>query len=188
MLRKRFEKLDPVLVVTTMLVLAAVLAAAFTLASTAQAAGTGGVGLAVDPGGKPGKATLLDNGKAVPPTDAPKAVVKAIRAANKIRRKPYRYGGGHASFKDSAYDCSGTVSVALHGAGVLDSPLDSGSLMGWGKKGKGDWITVYAHGGHTYAVIAGLRWDTSGPGQSGPRWRPEKRSPKGFVARHWRGL
>lgn len=188
MLRKRLEKLDPVLIVTTVLVLAALVAIALAFSATAQAASTGGVGMDAGKGGKPGKAILLKSGKAVPPTNAPKAVVKAIRAANKIRRKPYRYGGGHASFKDSAYDCSGTVSVALNGAGVLDSPLDSGSLMRWGKKGKGDWITVYAHGGHTYAVIAGLRWDTSGPGERGPRWRPEKRSAKGFAKRHWPGL
>lgn len=185
--RKRFDSFDPTLLVTLILVAAALVALAFTLATPAQAA-SGGIGFDDGTSGKPQKAKLRKNGKAVPPANAPKAVVRAIRAANKIRRKPYRYGGGHAGFRDSGYDCSGAVSVALNGAGVLDSPLDSSGLARWGRKGKGRWITVYAHGGHAYAVIAGLRFDTSGPGERGPRWRKQKRSPKGFATRHWRGL
>jgi hypothetical protein len=134
------------------------------------------------------KAKLLKSGKAVAPADAPLAVKKAIAAANRIRKKPYIYGGGHKSFKSKGYDCSGAVSYVLKAAGVLDSPLPSGSLASWGKPGRGTWITVFANGGHAYAVIAGLRWDTSAVGEplnrgSGPRWRSTKRSAKGYAAR-----
>ena len=114
---------------------------------------------------------------------------RAIAYANRIVGKPYRYGGGHkANFRDSAYDCSGTISFALRGARLLRSPLDSSSFMSWGRSGRGRWITVYTNPGHAYVVIAGLRLDTSGSGGKGPRWRPEKRSSRGFHARHWAGL
>jgi len=136
----------------------------------------------------PGAARLDALGKAHAPAGAPLAVVRAIRAGNKLQGKPYRYGGGHRAFKDTAYDCSGTVSFALHGAKLLRAPLDSGSLMSWGLTGAGRWITVYANAGHTYAVIAGLRLDTSGTGGSGPRWQTLQRDPAGFVARHPAGL
>ena len=119
---------------------------------------------------------------------APRAVVRAIRAGNKLQDKPYRYGGGHQSFVDTAYDCSGTVSFALHGGRLLPSPLDSSSLMRWGMAGPGSWITVYANAGHAYAVIAGLRLDTSGTGGRGPRWLTVQRDPSAFVARHPAGL
>jgi hypothetical protein len=140
--------------------------------------------------GPPGKAKLLASGEAVPPSNAPARVVRAIKAANRIRNKPYLYGGGHKSFKSKGYDCSGAVSYVLHAAKMLKSPLPSGSLMKWGDKGRGAWITVYANGGHAYAVIAGLRWDTSAVNEplnsgSGPRWRKTKRSPKGYAARHF---
>ena len=136
-----------------------------------------------------GRATLSSDGRtAVAPADAPVEVREAIEAANRITRKPYRYGGGHGRFRDSGYDCSGAVSYALHGAGLLRRPLDSGDLMSWGRRGRGDWITVYAHGGHAYVVIAGLRFDTSGRGERGPRWRPQRRSARGYVARHPKGL
>ncbi len=103
------------------------------------------------------------------------------------------YGGGHGQWAARGYDCSGTVSYVLHAAGLLDSPLPSGSLMKWGAAGRGSWITVYANGGHAYAVIAGLRWDTSAVNEpvnagSGPRWRRTGRSPKGYVARHALGF
>jgi cell wall-associated NlpC family hydrolase len=140
------------------------------------------------PGVVPGAARLDAAGKAHAPAGAPLAVVRAIRAGNKLQGKPYRYGGGHRAFKDTAYDCSGTVSFALHGAKLLRAPLDSGSLMSWGLAGAGTWITVYANAGHTYAVIAGLRLDTSGTGGSGPRWQTLQRDPVGFVARHPAGL
>src|SRR4051794_25182645 len=106
-------------------------------------------------------AQLLPDGTAAAPAAAPAPVQQAILAANKIVGKPYVYGGGHRSFKSAGYDCSGTVSYALHGGGLLKSPLDSSSFMSWGAKGKGAWITVFTNPGHAYAVIAGLRLDTS---------------------------
>jgi hypothetical protein len=142
-------------------------------------------------------AQLLPDGTAAAPADAPPQVQQAIWAANLIQDKPYVYGGGHGEFEDDGYDCSGTVSYALHGAGLLDQALDSGSFMKWGERGPGQWITVYTNPGHAYAVIAGLRLDTSAASvtrsntrkfkkalERGPRWRPTARSPKGFKARH----
>jgi hypothetical protein len=126
----------------------------------------------------------LVGGVAYAPAGAPLAVVRAIRAGNKLRNKPYRYGGGHASFVDTAYDCSGAVSFALHGGKLLKAPLNSSAFMTWGLAGRGRWITVYTNPGHAYAVIAGLRFDTSGTGGRGPRWQLEKRDPSAFVARH----
>ena len=144
----------------------------------------------------PARARIV-GGKAVPPQGAPRAVVATIQAANRIAAKPYRWGGGHRRFEDSAYDCSGAVSYALHGAGLLRSPLVSGSLMTWGRRGAGRWITVYANRAHTFLVIAGLRFDTGwrspgiyrygvAPG-SGPRWG-FTRPTRGFAARHPAGL
>ena len=140
-----------------------------------------------------GKAVIGPDGRtAIAPEDAPQRVKDAIAAANEITRKPYRYGGGHGRFKDSGYDCSGAVSYALHGAGLLDRPLDSSGLARWGSRGKGRWITVYANSGHAYVVIAGLRFDTSRAGssntESGPRWRDNRRSASGYHARHRAGL
>ncbi len=129
-----------------------------------------------------------DGRTALAPAGAPPRVVDAIAAANKIAGRPYRYGGGHGSFEDTGYDCSGTVSYALHGAGLLDAPLASPGLTSFGAKGAGRWITVYANSGHAYVVIAGLRLDTSGSGGEGPRWRPERRSSRGYVVRHPQGL
>ena len=167
---------------------------------TARSSGTGGQEYgateAPETEGKPTvpgtRAKLLDDGTAAAPELAPPAVQKAIWATNLIVGKPYRYGGGHRSFKDSAYDCSGTVSVALNAAGTLRSPLDSSSFMSWGAAGEGDWITVYTHPGHAFVVIAGLRLDTSAAGDpsgdKGPRWRPTLRSTSGFKRRHPAGL
>ena len=142
-------------------------------------------------------AQLLPDGTAAAPADAPPQVQQAIWAANQIQDMPYVYGGGHGDFDDDGYDCSGTVSYALHGAGLLDQALDSGSFMKWGEKGPGTWITVYTNPGHAYAVIAGLRLDTSAASvtrsntrkfkkalERGPRWRPTMRSARGFKARH----
>jgi peptidoglycan hydrolase CwlO-like protein len=137
---------------------------------------------AAPPGGQ--TATLV-NGRAIPPANAPVAVRSAIEAGNRIVGLPYVWGGGHGSFESSGYDCSGTVSYALHGGGFLSSPLDSSGLTTWGSPGPGSWITVYASSGHAYVVIAGLRLDTSGTvGGSGPSWSTEMRSSSGFVARH----
>ena len=132
------------------------------------------------------KAKLLVNGMLVPPASAPPRVKAVIAAANQIRSKPYIYGGGHARWWDRGYDCSGSVSFALHGGKFLESPLPSGPMMSWGEEGEGRWITVYSNPGHAYAVIAGYRWDTSGDGggETGPRWHPDLRDNIGFVARH----
>jgi len=125
---------------------------------------------------------------AMVPALAPPQVRDAILAANRIVGKPYRWGGGHARVEDDAYDCSGAVSYALMGAGLLRGPLDSTGLKRFGEAGPGPWITVYANAAHTYAVIAGLRLDTSGTGGTGPRWHAGMRSGKGFVVRHPTGL
>lgn len=119
----------------------------------------------------PGAKARLVEGVAIAPDGAPAGVKKVIEAANRIRTKPYIWGGGHGRWWDKGYDCSGAVSYALHGAGLLPSPLDSTSLMTWGEPNPGRWISVYANAGHTYAVIAGLRWDTAGSASgTGPRW------------------
>jgi hypothetical protein len=138
-------------------------------------------------------ATILPGGKASIPAGAPNSVARAIKAANKIHRKTYIWGGGHRSFKAKGYDCSGAVSYVLHAAGVLRYPLVSGQLASWGSPGPGSWITVYANRTHTYMVIAGLRYDTSPRGEwvdqgRGPRWRYTLRLPTGFAIRHWAGL
>jgi len=176
--------------------LAAALITASLLLAAPAAAQTGGTAL---PGEEeptsstPQKAKLTSTGKAIPPPNAPARVVRAIQAGNRIRKQPYLYGGGHASWESTGYDCSGAVSYVLHAARMLKTPLASGGLMRWGKKGKGSWITVYANPSHAYAVIAGLRWDTSAVNEpynsgSGPRWRRTKRSPTGYKVRHWRKL
>jgi cell wall-associated NlpC family hydrolase len=131
---------------------------------------------------------VLHGGVAVAPSDAPLAVKLAIAAANHIRHKPYVWGGGHASFKARGYDCSGSVSYVLHAAGLLSFPEVSGALAHWGVKGEGKWITVYANAGHAFMIIAGLRFDTSGAGQNGPRWRTDSRWFRGFHRRHPAGL
>ena len=134
------------------------------------------------------KAKLGSDGLAIAPESAPDAVKQVIAAGNRIAKKPYIYGGGHGRWNDKGYDCSGSVSYALHGADLLDAPLPSGPMMSWGKAGSGDWITIYAHGGHAYMVVAGLRFDTSGRGKSGSRWQSDSRSSSGFTARHPKGL
>ncbi len=128
--------------------------------------------------------TLID-GVANAPKAAPPAVKAAIAAANSIATTPYIWGGGHGSWYSSGYDCSGAVSFALYGGGLLDRPLTSGELESYGDPGPGRWITIYASPTHTYAVIAGLRWDTVGDAQgTGPRWHIEPPYPDGFVVRH----
>jgi len=133
----------------------------------------------------PAPRAILVDGRAVAPLDVPAAVRRVIAAANRIRTRPYVWGGGHGRWWDRGYDCSGAVSYALHGGELLGSPLPSGPMMSWGSPGAGRWITVYANAGHAYAVIAGLRWDTAGNrGGTGPRWHEEMADGRGFVARH----
>jgi cell wall-associated NlpC family hydrolase len=135
-----------------------------------------------------GKARITRDGLAVPPADAPEAVKQVIEAGNEIATKPYKYGGGHGSWRDSGYDCSGSVSYALHGAGLVNRPRDSGEFMKWGASGRGDWITVYAHGGHVYMMVAGIRFDTSGRAEDGTRWHDTRASREGYTVRHPSGL
>lgn len=133
-----------------------------------------------------GHATIDSSGDAIPPANAPLAVRGAIAAANQIDDLPYIWGGGHGSFTSSGYDCSGAVSYMLHGGGFLSSPLDSTGFEVWGESGGGNWITVFANSGHAWAYVAGLRWDTGGPGGgSGPRWSSVMRDDSSsFIARH----
>ena len=136
-----------------------------------------------------GSRAVVRNGVAYAPSNAPDSVKHAIWAANTLRRMPYKWGGGHGSFFDSGYDCSGTVSFALHYAGVLDTPAASSDLLNYGEHGRGRWITIYSREGHTFAVIAGLRLDTTGDyGTEGPRWHANLRDTWGYEARHPIGL
>jgi hypothetical protein len=135
------------------------------------------------------KATIGPDGLAIAPASAPEEVKAAIEAANRIVGKPYEYGGGHGRWEDSGYDCSGAMSYALHGAGLLDRPLTSGDFMSWGKARKGTWITIYAQGGHGFLVIAGLRFDTGwNNAGKGPRWSDVMRPTDGYTVRHPDGL
>jgi hypothetical protein len=141
----------------------------------------------------PGRAKLRKDGTALAPADAPANIQAAIAAGNAIHTFPYRWGGGHRSFTDTGYDCSGAVSYVLHAAGLLASPMPSGPLASsWGVPGKGRWITVFANASHAYMVVAGLRFDTSAVGErlnqgSGPRWRSTKRKATGYTAKYYPG-
>jgi hypothetical protein len=134
------------------------------------------------------KAELTEDGLAIPPAGAPEEVKKVIAAANEIAKTPYKYGGGHGRWQDSGYDCSGSVSYALHGGGLLEDSMPSGGFTRWGESGEGEWITIYAHGGHMYMTVAGLRFDTSGRSRTGSRWQRDTRSPSGFTVRHPEGF
>ena len=175
-------------VVCALAMLAALLAVG---GGSAAASPTGGAAFVAPP--PPPKKAKIVRGKAIAPRNAPAAVKRIIRAGNRIVGKPYIYGGGHKGFKtlDRGYDCSGSVSYALRGARLVKSPMTSGSLMTWGRSGPGRWLTVYAHGGHTYLVVAGLRLDTSmrdDPSRTGPGWSKRLRRNDAFQARHPRNL
>jgi hypothetical protein len=134
------------------------------------------------------RATALANGVALPPLEAPEEVKQIIEAGNIIARSPYKWGGGHGRWKDSGYDCSGSVSFALAAAGLLEGPLASGPLMQWGEPGRGKWVTIWTNPGHVFMEVAGIRFDTSGRQVTGSRWQSAMRSTGGFVARHPAGL
>ncbi|MEV4421916.1 hypothetical protein AB0L40_18310 [Patulibacter sp. NPDC049589] len=132
---------------------------------------------------------LTGKANAKAPAGAPAAIAAIIGSANAIARFPYVYGGGHGSFVDTAYDCSGSVSYALAGAGLLNAPLVSGDLAKWGDPGPGRWVTIYANEGHVFMTVAGVRYDTSGrSGVYGSRWQANSRSTAGFAVRHPPGL
>ena len=133
---------------------------------------------------EPGQAGLANA-----PLGAPSTVADLVSGGNAIATFPYRLGGGHGSFIDDAYDCSGSVSYALAAAGFVGEPLTSGEFERWGVAGRGRWVTVYANPGHVFMTVAGLRFDTSGrAGPRGSRWQTAQRASRGFVARHWPGL
>jgi hypothetical protein len=136
------------------------------------------------------KAVLNADGTATAPESAPGVVKAVVAAGNRIIDKPYKYGGGHGRWEDSGYDCSGSMSYALHGGGLLDKALTSSDFSSWGKAGKGAWITTYGSGGHSYMVVAGLRFDTGyNDGDSdGPDWSAKMRPGSGYTARHPAGL
>jgi cell wall-associated NlpC family hydrolase len=138
-----------------------------------------------------GNRAVLRNGIAYAPSNAPDRVKQAIWAVNSICRRPYVWGGGHGSFHDYGYDCSGTVSFALHYAGLLDSPLPSSDFLRYGERGRGRWFTIYSRHGHVFANIAGLRLDTTDlryGSDVGPRWHLDERDTWGFQVRHPAGL
>ena len=157
-----------------------------------RVAGTGGAAYTPPPppeqvvAGEDGR--VNDDGFAVPPRSAPKVVKDIVAAGNEIAKTPYKWGGGHPRWNDTGYDCSGSVSFALHGAGLLDSPLVSGDFARWGDRGDGSWITIYANAEHVYMVVAGMRFDTSARSRSGSRWTMEQRPSDGFSITHPRGL
>ena len=128
------------------------------------------------------------DGFAVAPQSAPPAVQSVVAAGNAIALTPYKWGGGHGSWTDTGYDCSGSVSYALHGGSLLNSPLVSGAFAAWGERGPGQWITIYCSPGHVFLEVAGSRFDTSGARTTGSRWQNQLRGHKGFVARHPAGL
>jgi hypothetical protein len=134
------------------------------------------------------RAQLAPDGTAIAPASAPQAVKDIITAGNAIAHKPYIYGGGHGRWNDRGYDCSGSVSYALHGAGLLNTQLTSGDFERWGAAGAGQWVTIYANGGHVYMLVAGLRFDTSGLSSDGTRWHDTPRTTSGYVVRHPNGL
>ena len=134
------------------------------------------------------EAYIGSDGLAVAPASAPEEVRAIIEAGNAIARKPYKYGGGHGRWKDSGYDCSGSVSYVLHAAGLLNRALDSSGFMSWGEAGRGTWITIRSNPGHAYMIVAGLRFDTSARKQTGTRWSEQMRSARGYRGRHPEGL
>jgi cell wall-associated NlpC family hydrolase len=153
------------------------------------AAGLQGTGGAQPVAAPTGQATLGSDGLAVAPAGAPPEVAAVIAAANEIVGKPYKYGGGHGDWEDSGYDCSGSESYALHGAGLVSRPMNSTEFMSWGEAGEGQWITSYANSGHSYLVVAGLRFDTGwNNAGNGPRWSTEMRPGDGYTVRHPAGL
>jgi hypothetical protein len=137
----------------------------------------------------PGRTATVENGIAIAPPRAPRIVADAIIAGNDLVGKPYRYGGGHRNYYDDAYDCSGAVSYVLHAIGRLNTPTPSKGFRHYGESGEGRWISLYASNGHSFLVVAGLRYDTGyGSGEHGPSWLTRGRSADEFVIRHPSGL
>jgi peptidoglycan hydrolase-like protein with peptidoglycan-binding domain len=134
------------------------------------------------------QAQIGSDGLAIAPASAPPQVQQIIAAGNQIASKPYKYGGGHGKWDDSGYDCSGSVSYALHGAGLLEDAMPSGDFTDWGDAGPGQWVTIYAKASHMFMVVAGIRFDTSGRTKNNTRWQSDMRSSSGYTVRHPPGL
>ena len=192
--RRRRARLAVAAVLTALAGLSLTVAPALAESGGIGIGGTGGSGSgdpSPTPAPVPGAKAKLVNGFAIPPQSAPPEVVDVINAANRIAKgHPYCFGGGHASFKSSCYDCSGSVSYALHGGGLLNYPQASSGFYGWGHRGKGSWITVYANGGHAFMTVAGLRFDTSDTPGQGPGWAKGMgyENPRAYQVRHKSGL
>jgi cell wall-associated NlpC family hydrolase len=148
--------------------------------ATWSALGHGGVSVVL----KPKRSARTRVHVAAGSNGVPYTVRRIIAAGNRIAHLPYKWGGGHGQWNDSGYDCSGSVSYALHGGGILDAPLTSSGFMAWGSSGPGRWITIYASPGHVYMVVNGRRFDTTGRDESGSRWQWAQRSSAGYVVRH----
>jgi cell wall-associated NlpC family hydrolase len=137
----------------------------------------------------PDQSTLTADRLAIPPIAAPAQVQEVIDAGNEIAHLPYVWGGGHQTYEDDGYDCSGSLSFVLAAAGLLKGTETSGQLMSYGEPGPGKWITIYAAPGHTFMYVAGLRFDTVALAQTGSRWSNRSATEGGgFVARHPPGL
>jgi cell wall-associated NlpC family hydrolase len=180
----RISTLAAVAVCTlTVLALMAAVSSGRAAASCAQTS-SGGINMSSGKC-KPFRKARLVNGKAIAPATAPLRVKRVINWANRIRNRPYVYGGGHGSFRSYGYDCSGAVSYALRGGRFVSSPMASTGYMRWQQRGRGRWITVYSNPGHAYMIVAGLRFDTSMTPGDGPGWSRSMRSTPGrFSARH----
>jgi peptidoglycan hydrolase-like protein with peptidoglycan-binding domain len=133
-------------------------------------------------------AQIGPDGLALAPATAPDQVKAIIAAGNQIAKMPYRFGGGHGNWSDTGFDCSGSVSFALHGAGLLEQALASGDFIAWGDPGPGQWVTLYTKASHMYMIVAGIRFDTSGRSKAGTRWQTDMRPTDGYTARHPTGL
>ena len=164
---------------------AAAVAATPAPSTTGTAAATSSAPARLAPGDT---ATINPDGTANAPASAPDAVKAMIAAGNVIASTPYIWGGGHGKWDDAGYDCSGSVSYALHGAGLLDASMPSGGFTTWGDAGPGQWVTIYANGGHIFMEVAGIRFDTSGATEDGSRWHTSSRPTSGYVVRHPTGL
>jgi hypothetical protein len=157
-------------------------------AFAADSSGGAAVATPASHSARSGHLRLRSDGTAVAPSNAPASIKHLVAAGNRIAHKPYKWGGGHGSYHDSGYDCSGSVSYALHYGGLLSSPRDSTGFESYGSRGSGSWITIYANGGHVWMTVGGLRFDTSGASAHGSRWQTARRSSGGYVVRHPRGL
>ena len=170
-------------------------ARAIILTATARPGSGGGTAFEVQPSHPPGpapagltvvpgdRAKLLSSGLAAAPANAPAEVKSIIASANEIARLPYKWGGGHATWRDSGYDCSGSTTYALRTT-FRRGPAPTFGYDDWGVAGPGRWVTIYASSWHVFMVVAGLRFDTSGLREHGSRWTTSSRSMSGFVARH----